>query len=46
MQDHKKELLLGISLLILFVTVAAATVNNSMYMQSQISVKPLVCFFS
>jgi len=37
-QDHKVELFLGLSFLILFTTIAAAAVVNSMYMQSQIGV--------
>ena len=38
-ENHKKELLLGIMLLILFVAIAAAAVYNSMYMQSEIGVE-------
>ncbi|MCJ7560861.1 hypothetical protein MUO79_09655 [Candidatus Bathyarchaeota archaeon] len=38
-ENHKKELMLGILVLTLFVAVTAAAVYNSMYMQSQIGVK-------
>jgi len=42
-ENHKKELLFGILLLIFFVTVAvaAATIYNYMYMQSGIGVEPV-----
>ena len=38
-ENHKKELVLGLLLLILVVAVAAAAVYNSMYLQSTIGVK-------
>jgi hypothetical protein len=39
-QNHKKELIIGILVLALFVTIVAAAVYNSMYMQSTIGVEP------
>lgn len=42
-ENHKKELLLGILLLILVVGIAAAAVYSSMYMQSEIGVE--ISFF-
>jgi hypothetical protein len=39
-QNHKKELIVGIFVLALFVTVVAAAVYSSMYMQSTIGVEP------
>jgi hypothetical protein len=38
-QTHKKELIIGILVLALFVTVVAAAVYSSMYMQSTIGVE-------
>jgi len=40
-RDHKKELLLGILLLILFIKIVMATVYNSMNIQSEIGVEPI-----
>ena len=39
-ENHKKELVIGILVLIFLVAVAAAAVYNSMYMQSTIGVVP------
>ena len=39
-ENHKKELVIGILVLMLFVAVAAATVYNSMHLQSTIGVEP------
>jgi hypothetical protein len=39
-ENHKKELVIGILVLILLVAVAAATVYNYMHMQSTIGVEP------
>jgi len=39
-ENHKKELLLGILLLTLVVGITAAAIYNSMYIQGQIGVKP------
>jgi hypothetical protein len=39
-ENHKKELVLGILVLMLFVAVAAAAVYNSMHLQSTVSVEP------
>jgi hypothetical protein len=39
-ENHKKELLIGILVLTLFVAVAAAAVYKSMYMQSEIGITP------
>jgi hypothetical protein len=38
-ENHKKELVIGILVLVLFVTVVAATVYNSMHMQGTIGVE-------
>ena len=40
LENHKKEIVIGISLLILFVAVAAAAVYNSINLQSAIGVEP------
>ena len=40
MENHKKELVIGILVLILFVAVVAATVYNSMNMLSTVGVEP------
>ena len=39
-ENHKKELVLGILVLILFVVIAAAAVYNSMHMQGTIGIEP------
>jgi hypothetical protein len=39
-ENHKKELVIGILLLMLFVAVAAAAVYNSMHLQSTVGVEP------
>lgn len=38
-ENHKKELIIGILVLMFFVAVTAAAVYNSMYMQSTIGVE-------
>jgi len=40
-ENHKKELLLGMLLLILFVKIVVATIYNSMNIQSGIGVEPV-----
>jgi hypothetical protein len=39
-ENHKKELVIGIMVLMLFVAIAAAAVYKSMYMQSKIDIIP------
>jgi hypothetical protein len=44
-ENHKKELVIGILLLMLFVAVVAATVYNYMHIQSTIGVESSVILF-
>ncbi len=39
-ENHKKELVIGVLVLMFLVAVAAATVYNSMHLQSTIGVEP------
>jgi hypothetical protein len=39
-ENHKKEIVIGILVLMLFIVVAAAAVYNSMHLQSTIGVEP------